>query len=120
MAIDGSDLSTADATGPMGGCGPRLPGLACLSRADLGGRVVIGEPWRLEVIEADALEMDDAQVQQAAVLAAMIARRIPSLDPAVKGFFAELSLQLNGLIGWRASYLEGLELLMRDLPDLTE
>ena len=77
-----------------------------------------GDSWRLENVEASGLEMTDAEAQIAAVLCAQICRRIPSLSPAVKAFFAELSVQLNTLVAWRLEWIWHLDQLMADVPDM--
>ncbi len=81
---------------------------------------MMGDSWRLETVEVAAMELCDEEAEIAAVLAASIARRIPSLNPAIKQFYAELSIQLSALVAWRQEWIWHLDRLLDDVDDLAE
>lgn len=76
---------------------------------------VRSEPWRLETIEVDALNLLDADLATAAFIALQIAHGRVDAPRRVAAFFGDVARELAELAAFRDAYLESLGVALADV-----
>ena len=74
------------------------------------------EPWDLETIRVDALSMLDSDLQMASFVCLQVAAGRITVPRRVAVFFADVAAELAELANFRQSYLETLDIGLRDEP----